>query len=256
MATPTTLKAWYNDYFKRPAHSLGPRLPLTARLDCLGDWRLSVTHSPAPTPPLAKHIRAQALAAIAVAFDIAEELEPRTKGPLSDARFYLPFPGEHYALLAAVCRVFKPMRIIEVGTFTGMSARIFADYAPPDARIETYDIVPWHQLESHLRPDDFSSGRVVQHVADILDEGLFSAHRKSFEEADLIFLDAPKNGVFEQAIVPRFMSLNYKPNTIMLLDDIRLDAMINVWADIKKPKLELTGFGHWSGTGFVQLGAD
>ena len=38
---------------------------------------------------------------------------------------------------------------------------------------------------------------------------------------------------------------------IVMLDDIRLWRMLSFWQDIPRPKLDLTSFGHWSGTGLV-----
>ena len=39
---------------------------------------------------------------------------------------------------------------------------------------------------------------------------------------------------------------------LILLDDIRLWKMLKIWREISMPKLDLTSFGHWSGTGIVQ----
>jgi hypothetical protein len=39
----------------------------------------------------------------------------------------------------------------------------------------------------------------------------------------------------------------------LLLDDIRLLPMVGLWRSIASPKLDLTSFGHWSGTGLVDV---
>jgi hypothetical protein len=36
-----------------------------------------------------------------------------------------------------------------------------------------------------------------------------------------------------------------------MFDDIRLWNMLRTWRTINRPKLDLTSFGHWSGTGLV-----
>lgn len=36
-----------------------------------------------------------------------------------------------------------------------------------------------------------------------------------------------------------------------LFDDIRVWNMLAIWRGIRRPKLDLTSFGHWSGTGLV-----
>ncbi|WP_341884141.1 hypothetical protein [Synechococcus sp. UW140] len=39
----------------------------------------------------------------------------------------------------------------------------------------------------------------------------------------------------------------------LLLDDIHLLPMVECWRSISSPKLDLTSFGHWSGTGIVDI---
>ncbi|MBM4318321.1 MAG: methyltransferase, partial [Deltaproteobacteria bacterium] len=38
---------------------------------------------------------------------------------------------------------------------------------------------------------------------------------------------------------------------IVVFDDIRLMNMLRIWRNISLPKLDVTSFGHWSGTGLV-----
>lgn len=38
---------------------------------------------------------------------------------------------------------------------------------------------------------------------------------------------------------------------ILVFDDIRAWNMLAIWREIRMPKLDLTSFGHWSGTGLV-----
>ncbi len=39
-----------------------------------------------------------------------------------------------------------------------------------------------------------------------------------------------------------------------MFDDIRVWNMLEIWRGIRRPKLDLTSFGHWSGTGLVDYG--
>lgn len=43
-----------------------------------------------------------------------------------------------------------------------------------------------------------------------------------------------------------------KSNLVVVFDDIRKLAMLKPWWGMKRPKLDLTSFGHWSGTGLVE----
>ena len=45
-----------------------------------------------------------------------------------DSKYFNVFPGEHYRLLAGFTKIVNPKEILEIGTFTGMSSRVFLDY--------------------------------------------------------------------------------------------------------------------------------
>ena len=70
--------------------------------------------------------------------------------------------------------------------------------------------------------------------------------------ADLFFIDAAKDGVMEHHFIKNLKAIGLKPNAVVLFDDIRLWNMLDIWRSIDFPKLDLTSFGHWSGTGVVQ----
>ena len=74
------------------------------------------------------------------------------------------------------------------------------------------------------------------------------------DQAQLIFCDAPKDGIFEPAFLSLLAEaeLSQRPRWL-LLDDIRLLPMVECWRSISSPKLDLTSFGHWSGTGIVDI---
>ena len=38
---------------------------------------------------------------------------------------------------------------------------------------------------------------------------------------------------------------------IGVFDDIRQWTMLAIWRAVQRPKLDLTSFGHWSGTGLI-----
>ena len=67
------------------------------------------------------------------------------------------FPGEHYRLLQAVMRIVKPQLVVEIGTFTGLSALVISQALGAGSRLVTYDVVPWDQFpDTVLRLPDFS----------------------------------------------------------------------------------------------------
>ena len=120
-----------------------------------------------------------------------------------------------------------------------------------DARLETFDLTPWSSLPgTRLRAEDFRDGRLVQHQDDVTRPAGLAKHRATLEAADLIFLDAAKDGTMERRLLESFEGLRLR-RPLLVLDDIRLWNMLATWRDIRRPKLDLTSFGHWSGTGLV-----
>jgi predicted O-methyltransferase YrrM len=178
---------------------------------------------------------------------------PLRNKDLPDSVYYNVFPGEHYRLLQVLARDFAKRNIIEVGTFTGMSAACMLRGMTEGCKFTSYDLVSWRDHRSHLDEEDFAKGRIKQFLEDLSDPTVFAKHRSLFENAELIFCDAPKDGVFE----PRFFAnlTTAKPTSpcLLVLDDTRLLNMIDVWRAIRSPKLDLSSFGHWSGTGLIDM---
>jgi predicted O-methyltransferase YrrM len=106
------------------------------------------------------------------------------------------WPGEHYQLLAGLVEELKPQRVVEIGTWQGMGALSLADRLPTGGKVITYDIIPWNQIpQSSLRSEDFASGSIEQRLGDLADPEFFERELPTLRQADLIFLDAPKDGV-------------------------------------------------------------
>lgn len=165
------------------------------------------------------------------------------------------WPGEHYKLLAGLVSVLQPRLIVEIGTATGSSALCLKQFQPKGARLATFDVIPWRKYPATVLTEaDFADGTLVQYVDDISQPAQIAKHKALFAEADFIFIDAAKDGRQEQLFLDNFETIEFKHNPILLFDDIRLWNMLKIWSDIKRPKLDLTSFGHWSGTGIVQWG--
>lgn len=172
-------------------------------------------------------------------------------GDEEQARTLARWPGEHYRLLAGLASVTRPGRIVEVGTATGAGTLALLEGSPA-AHVITYDLRPWQSFPGTvLRPEDVESGRVEQRIGNLLEPGYFREQEPALRAADLIFVDAPKDRVFEPAVLPKIASL-MQQGTLLVLDDIRLLPMVTLWEALRLRKLDLTSFGHWSGTGIAQ----
>ena len=163
------------------------------------------------------------------------------------------WPGEHYKLLAGFVQVLQPRNVIEIGTATGLSALALKKFLPPNGRVTTFDIVPWREYPGRvLTPADFADGKLEQVVADLTKPEVARGHAKLLGDADLLFVDAAKDGRMEAVLLDHFAAIGLREGAWLVFDDIRLQEMIAIWRSVCLPKLDLTSFGHWSGTGLVQ----
>jgi predicted O-methyltransferase YrrM len=161
------------------------------------------------------------------------------------------FPGEHYRLLRALSSVLKSQLAIEVGTFRGYGSLALLN-SLTTSRVVTYDVIKYPP--DHLSVD-FSNldGQIESRVINLIDEIDFASQTKTLSECDFIFIDGPKDGIFEYLLLDRLASVRYFRPKILVLDDIKFMNMIPLWRSIRNPKLDISSFGHWSGTGLVDV---
>lgn len=163
------------------------------------------------------------------------------------------WPGEHYKRLAGLVSTLKPKTIIEVGTAEGISALSMLPFMERGARLFSYDVVSWKEYPRPcLVDDDFADGRLTQILVDLSTEQGFEGNRSILRDADLIFLDGPKDGTFEPEFMRRIGEMDFRHAPIVVFDDIRLWNMLSFWRQLSWPKLDLTSFGHWSGSGLTE----
>jgi predicted O-methyltransferase YrrM len=162
------------------------------------------------------------------------------------------WPGHHYRLLAALVEELRPHLAVEIGTFTGLSALAMLPTLPADGRLVTVDIVPWNTIPgTYLKSSHFAGDKLTQITCDLADKQTYKLHSSLLREADLIFVDGPKDMVFEKGLLENFDSVGLKTGVLLMFDDIRIWNMLRIWREIVHPKLDLTGLGHWTGTGLV-----
>ena len=174
-----------------------------------------------------------------------------------DSKYFNIFPGEHYKLLAGLIEYEKPKTLIDIGTSSGMSSRVMLDYSNINSEIITFDLIKWNKFNSHLSKNDFKSRKFTQYLEDLSNYDIFKKHISLINKADLIFLDAPKDGIFEYLFIRNLIKSNLSvKKRFLILDDIKFLNMIKLWRSIKSPKFDLTSFGHASGTGIVDISSN
>jgi predicted O-methyltransferase YrrM len=163
------------------------------------------------------------------------------------------FSGQHYRILAGLAEAWGAKRVVEIGTYQGMSALALLESQAIE-QLVTYDLVAWDKLGGTLlRRADFGD-RLQQRLGDLSDPDAFAAASDTLAHADMMFIDASKDGVFEPAFLTQLFELEPAQPQLIVLDDIRVLTMVRVWNDIALDKFDLTSFGHWSGTGIIVRG--
>ena len=193
---------------------------------------------------------------ISDAIKIAYKLELKCgKKNLSDSKFLNEFPGEHYKILSSIVKVTNAKEVVEIGTYTGLGTLCIKEGLNPLGKITTYDLISWDKLgiESHFTDDDFKDGSIKQILGDLSENNFFEENIETLNRSDIIFMDAPKDDNFEYKMLKKFLKLEPKIGKLLILDDIKFINMIDLWRSIKSPKFDLSSFGHWSGTGIVDL---
>ena len=178
-----------------------------------------------------------------------EALEERCTG--EDRRWVEAWPGEHYRLLAALTATVRPEVVVEVGTFQGHGSLALLQ-GQDEARVVTYDIIPWQNIPgSVLAAEDFAGNRFEQRIGDLADPAYLETQLATLRQADLIFVDGPKDGVWEPLFVERVLPELTDRRRLVVFDDIRLLEMVQLWRDLPYPRIDATSLGHWSGTGML-----
>jgi predicted O-methyltransferase YrrM len=102
-----------------------------------------------------------------------------------------------------------------------------------------------------LVPADFEDKRLRQVLGDLSDREFFAQFADTLRKCDLLFVDAPKDNLFERALLKNLSTISLPANAIIIFDDVRHWNMLSIWRELRKPKIDLTSFGHWTGTGVV-----
>lgn len=180
------------------------------------------------------------------------ELDVFTGRESSEELFFTLWPGEHYRLLTALCQEVQAKTVIEIGTLTGTGTLSLLAGVAPEGDVHTFDILGWDSFDgTWLTKSDFEGGHITQHLDDLSDPESVAKHRALLEKADLIFLDGPKDHITEQKILDNFKTLSFEGRPLFVFDDILTLGMAPTWHGIQRPKLDITSFGHWTGTGIV-----
>lgn len=168
-------------------------------------------------------------------------LWPFAKGPQFNY-FNLESGNEHYRLLYHISwQIPNYSTIIDIGTSTGHSALALS--ANPDINVVTYNICDQVQDNNSIKNKKNIDIRIKNCIDDI----------DILLQSPFIMLDVYHDGIFEKIVIEELIKHNY--NGIVLCDDIFLNKeMLDFWNWVPIPKMDITEYGHWSGTGLILFG--
>jgi predicted O-methyltransferase YrrM len=178
-----------------------------------------------------------------------ENLNKYSSG-ISKQYFLLESGREPYRLLYYLTNLFHNSIIIDLGTSNGASALALS--SNKSNQIYSFDIIDRCQTSFLQNQNQFEKMPSFPNVDFIVTED-FRKYLKLFLKSPFIYVDIGHDGVWENILLDLLMKYNYQG--IMLLDDINaFPEMQKFWQKLNFNKIDLTKYGHWSGTGLVDFG--
>ena len=154
--------------------------------------------------------------------------------------YFLDIPGrEHYKLLSYLSNEYTGEVILDIGTYKGCSS-IALSYNT-DNKVFSFDIKDYKVIT-----------RVPSNVEYIIGDITSSDYNSLLISSKLIMLDTFHDGNFESKFYYHLKNIKWKGT--LILDDIYLnDSMKSYWEGIVEEKIDLTKYGHYTGTGLVKI---
>lgn len=143
-------------------------------------------------------IESYAAAHTTAAGDLYQRLAEETKASTKFAQMQIgPVEG---AFLSMIVRLARPLRALEIGTFTGYSALRIAEGLPEEGRLTTCEIDPAHAAIAQKYFAEASFGRKIDLRLGPALESVQNLH----EPLDFVFIDADKTNysAYYDAVTP------------------------------------------------------
>lgn len=152
--------------------------------------------------------------------------------------FHKPAGEEHYRLLIHLAKSYNDIQIADIGTHAGASA--FALSVNSRNSVYSLDVLNLRDIKKPVPNIKFNIGNFVEN------ESLFDDILKS----KLIVLDIDHMYTNEIYFYNKLVSMNWQG--VLLCDDLYVNShMEKFWSEINHKKIEITKYGHNSGTGVV-----
>lgn len=154
--------------------------------------------------------------------------------------YHLEAGKEHYRLLTYLASLYSGVLLADIGTNHGASALALS--TNPDNMVYSLDVVNVRSGEPPLFNTQFVVGNFL-HTTEIIEK---------ICEAKLIMLDIDHEYHNEIQLYDILRFRGWKG--LLVCDDIHLnDPMKRFWSEITDFKIDVTDYGHGSGTGIIVM---
>ncbi len=176
-----------------------------------------------------------------------------SSGQLDEIYDRAPNSNRYYQWLACLMRVLKPKQVVELGAAAGISTIMMATQLPDDSMIFSVDIdksIAWKWMNRKYKNvvkilgDDLDKKTWKQ--ADVNPESMF--YSLNLEDTDIWFIDALHTREHLQKELDLYLP-RMKKGTVVVLDDIRMDGLWDIWQELPYDKCETTNPNHSTGFG-------
>lgn len=149
----------------------------------------------------------------------------------------------YYQWLSCLMRVVEPKQVIELGPASGISTIAMATQLAPDAKLYSVDIdesLAWKWMK-------YDYPQVTKILGDDLDLNIFPEDL-DLKKTDVWFMDTlhTKEQLTKEI---ELYSPFFKKGAIVVLDDIRMEGIWDVWQSLTYDKCETTYPNHYTGFG-------
>ena len=171
---------------------------------------------------------------------------------LVDKNYYdLKSGQQEYRLYSYLSTLFNDIKILDIGTYNGRSAVALSHNE--NNKVISYNI---NDDIKDLHHKIYNKSNIEFRIKNVLDD----LDKEFLKDVKIVLIDIDHFYTIEKMMIDKLKELNY--DGIILLDDIihpskkEFEAMQKLWNEIEDEKYDITKYGHWSGTGLINLSKD
>lgn len=185
--------------------------------------------------------------------ELLDKFELKNHDFLVDKNYYdLKSGQQEYRLYSYLSTLFNDTTILDIGTYNGRSA-VALSYNENN-KVISYDIN--NNGIKDVNHKIYTKSNIKFKIKNVLDD----LNEEFLKDVKIVLIDIDHFYTIEKMMIDKLKELGY--DGIILLDDIihpspkEFEAMQKLWNEIEDEKYDITKYGHWSGTGLINLSKD